>query len=163
LGVQREVLFCPPVPVGKIPQILANADVGVVPKRNDPFGNEAYSTKIMEFMSQGVPVVLSRTAIDSYYFNDTEVRFCEPGDPDSFADGIIEVLTDDTKRRELVRHATRYVAENHWGTRKQDYFDLVDTLVSDVDAEIDLASRRHVPGEFEQRAQDPAPQPYEVA
>jgi glycosyltransferase involved in cell wall biosynthesis len=162
LGVQREVLFCPPVPVGKIPQILANADAGVVPKRNDPFGNEAYSTKIMEFMSQGVPVVLSRTAIDSYYFNDTEVRFCEPGDPDSFADGIIEVLTDDTKRKQLVRHATQYVAENHWGTRKQDYFDLVDTLVGGVDAEIDLASRRHVPGEFEQRAQDPAPQACEV-
>jgi phosphoribosylanthranilate isomerase len=30
--------------------IVANADLGIVPKRADSFGNEAYSTKIMEFM-----------------------------------------------------------------------------------------------------------------
>jgi glycosyltransferase involved in cell wall biosynthesis len=149
--------------VGKIPQILANADAGIVPKRNDPFGNEAYSTKIMEFMSQGIPVVLSRTAIDTYYFDDAHVRFCEPGDPDSFADGIIEVLTNETVRERLVRNAMTYVAQNHWGTRKQDYFDLVDTLVGGVDAEIDLASRPLTPCRFEKRAQKPFALPRQVA
>jgi glycosyltransferase involved in cell wall biosynthesis len=157
LGVEKEVLFCPPVPVGKIPQLLANADAGVVPKRNDPFGNEAYSTKIMEFMSQGIPVVLSRTAIDSYYFDDSQVRFCQPGDPDSFADGLIDVLTDETIRERLVRNSMTYVAQNHWGTRKQDYFDLVDTLIGGVDAEIDLASRTLTSPKFQEGAQEPPP------
>src|SRR4029077_11621757 len=141
LGVQREVLFCPPVPVGKIPQILANADAGVVPKRNDPFGNEAYSTKIMEFMSQGVPAVISRTAVDSFYFNDSEVRFCEPGNPESFAAGIIEVLTNQDIRQSLVHNALNYVAHNHWGSRKQDYLDLVDRLIGGIDADIILGCR----------------------
>jgi glycosyltransferase involved in cell wall biosynthesis len=142
LGLEKKVLFCRPVTVNNIPQILADADAGVVPKRNDLFGNEAYSTKIMEFMSQGIPVVLSRTAVDSYYFNENQVRFCESGDADSFAEGIIEVLTDESLRQRLVRNASTYVACNHWGSRKQDYLDLVDSLVGGVDADVSLASRR---------------------
>ena len=141
LGLEKKVLFCRPVTVNNIPQILADADAGVVPKRNDLFGDEAYSTKIMEFMSQGIPVVLSRTAVDSYYFKDSEVRFCESGNADSFAEGIIEVLTNDSLRQRLVRNAFTYVARNHWGSRKQDYLNLVDGLVGGVDADLQLASR----------------------
>jgi glycosyltransferase involved in cell wall biosynthesis len=43
---------------------MENADLGVVPKRNDPFGDEAFSTKILEFMAMGVPVIVSETRID---------------------------------------------------------------------------------------------------
>ena len=64
---------------------LANADLGVVPKRADSFGNEAYSTKIMEFMSLGVPVVVSSTKIDRFYFDDSVVRFFESGNADALA------------------------------------------------------------------------------
>ena len=58
---------------------MANADIGIVPKRNDSFGNEAFSTKILEFMSLSIPVVISSTRIDRHYFNDTVVRFFESG------------------------------------------------------------------------------------
>jgi len=141
LGLEKKVIFCAPVSVNKIPQILADSDAGVVPKRNDSFGNEAYSTKIMEFMSQGVPVVISRTAIDTFYFNDSQVRFCESGNPASFAAGILEVLTNESLRERLVRNALDYVARNNWGSRKQDYLDLVDRLIDGVDADIRLVSR----------------------
>jgi glycosyltransferase involved in cell wall biosynthesis len=136
LGLEKKVLFCAPVTVDRIPQILADSDAGVVPKRNDSFGNEAYSTKIMEFMSQGIPVAISRTAIDTFYFDDSEVRFCESGNPESFAAGIIDVLTNESLRQRLVRNALDYVARNHWGSRRQDYLDLVDRLIGGIDADI---------------------------
>ena len=134
LQLEKKVLFCTPVALKEIPQVIANADLGVVPKRADSFGNEAYSTKIMEFMSQGVPVVISRTAIDSYYFDESQVRFCESENVDSFAAGMIEVLTDESLRQRLVRNAFAYVASNHWGRKKQEYLDLVDRLIDGTNA-----------------------------
>ena len=44
----------------QIAEVMANADLGIVPKRNDPFGGEAFSTKILEFMSLGIPIVVIR-------------------------------------------------------------------------------------------------------
>ena len=79
LGFNGNVRFFPPVRVTEIAGVMANADLGVVPKRADSFGNEAYSTKIMEFMAVRVPVVVSSTRIDRYYFDDSVVRFFESG------------------------------------------------------------------------------------
>ena len=129
MRLEKEVLFFTPVSLNDVPKLIANADLGVVPKRAHSFGNEAYSTKIMEFMSQGVPVVISRTAIDCYYFDESHVRFCESESVESFAAGIIEVLTDENLRQQLVRNASAYVARNHWGCKKQEYLDLVDRLM----------------------------------
>src|SRR5205085_188186 len=99
---------------------------GVVPKRADSFGNEAYSTKHMEFMSQNVPLVISRTAIDMYYFDESQVRFCESGNVQEFGDAMVEVLSDQQLRERLISNARDYVARNHWGNKKKEYTDLVD-------------------------------------
>jgi glycosyltransferase involved in cell wall biosynthesis len=130
LGLEKNVFFFAPVALKDVPQLIANADLGIVPKRAHSFGNEAYSTKIMEFMSQGVPAVISRTAIDSYYFDENEVRFCESENAVSFAAGMVEVLTDERLRERLIRNAFKYVAGNHWGSKKQEYLDLVEGLTN---------------------------------
>jgi glycosyltransferase involved in cell wall biosynthesis/peptidoglycan/xylan/chitin deacetylase (PgdA/CDA1 family) len=128
LGLNGTVKFLGKVPLDRIPEVMAQADLGVVPKRADSFGNEAYSTKIMEFMSQGVPVVASRTAIDTYYFNDRVVRFFPSGDVDALADAIVELARRKDLRDAQVAAGYEYVACNNWELRKQEYFDLVDRL-----------------------------------
>jgi glycosyltransferase involved in cell wall biosynthesis len=128
LGLGDTVRFFDPVPVRQISGIMANADVGVVPKRADSFGNEAYSTKIMEFMSLGIPVVASSTKIDRYYFNDSVVCFFESGDRDGLAKAVLRVVRDDAYRRQLVANASAYAERNTWQSRKTVYLDLVDSL-----------------------------------
>ena len=110
---------------------MASADLAVVPKRADSFGNEAYSTKIMEFMSIGVPVVVSDTRVDRHYFDDSVVRFFPSGNPDALADAMFNVLTDATTRRAMVDAAFEYVDRNCWDRRKQAYLRLVDSLCAD--------------------------------
>jgi glycosyltransferase involved in cell wall biosynthesis len=85
LGLSDKVKFCGSISLDRIPDVIANADLGIVPKRADSFGNEAYRTKIMEFMSQGVPVVVSRTKIDTFYFDDSVVKFFESGNAEALA------------------------------------------------------------------------------
>ena len=72
--------------------LMESSDIGIVPKRNDPFGGEAFSTKILEFMTMGVPVIEAKTKIDDYYFDDSVVKFFEPGDEESLADAMLEMM-----------------------------------------------------------------------
>ena len=109
---------------------MANSDLGVVPKRADSFGNEAYSTKIMEFMSLGVPVVVSRTKIDQYYFDDSVVRFFESGNPDALAEAMLDVLGDSSLRQRMVANASSYSNRHSWKQRKPDYLRIVDDLIA---------------------------------
>jgi glycosyltransferase involved in cell wall biosynthesis len=129
LELNGRVKFFEPVRVKEIARIMVNADLGIVPKRADSFGNEAYSTKIMEFMSLGVPVVVSRTKIDQYYFNDSVVHFFESGNVEALATAILEVLQDAALRHRLVTNATAYSQQHSWKLRQADYLNLVDELV----------------------------------
>lgn len=128
LDLRDSVRFCGTLPLDQIADVIANADLGVVPKRADSFGNEAFSTKIMEFMSQGVPVVASRTKIDSFYYTDEVVRFFASGDSQSLADAMLDVFEHRELRESLVNAGYKYVALNCWETRKKEYLTLVDSL-----------------------------------
>jgi glycosyltransferase involved in cell wall biosynthesis len=116
---------------------MSKADVGVVPKRADSFGNEAYSTKIMEFMSLGVPVVVANTKIDLFYFSNSVVRFFESGNSDALAAALIEVLQDEKLRQRMVANALEYAEQNSWNVRKNDYLELVDSLIENRPARLD--------------------------
>jgi glycosyltransferase involved in cell wall biosynthesis len=126
LGLDHRVRFFCPVRTTDIAGIMANSDLGVVPKRADSFGNEAYSTKIMEFMSLGVPVVVSRTQIDQFYFNDSVVCFFESGNVAALAAAMLQVLRDGASRRRMVARALDFSRQHSWESRKADYLSLVD-------------------------------------
>lgn len=128
LGLASCVRFHAPVATSEIARLMADADLGIVPKRADSFGNEAYSTKIMEFMSLGVPVVVSRTRIDQFYFNDSVVRFFASGDVPALAAAMLELLRDPSRRERQVAAALAYSRQHSWENRQSDYLSLVDRL-----------------------------------
>jgi len=130
LGLNDKVLLFEPRPMRQIAEVVANADLGVVAKRADSFGNEAYSTKIMEYMAEGVPVIVSRTKVDSFYFNDSIVRFFESGNEVDLANAMICLASDRAARRQLANNALDFVARNNWDVKKHEYLHLVDSLVS---------------------------------
>ena len=132
LGVGDRVKFFAGVSLDEIANVIANADLGVVPKRADSFGNEAYSTKIMEFMSQGVPVVASRTKIDDFYFDETVLRFFESGDPDDLANAIRELSANQELRESLAAGGYDYARKNDWENKRRDYLELVDGLLMET-------------------------------
>jgi glycosyltransferase involved in cell wall biosynthesis len=141
LGLNDSVKFCGSIPYDEIAGVIANADLGIVPKRSDSFGNEAYSTKIMEFMSQGIPVVVSRTKIDTFYFDDSVVKFFESGNVEAMADAMLQVIKSPAMRDALIAKGFEYVVRHNWDHKKNDYLDLVDSLVTGTFSETEHGER----------------------
>ena len=129
LGLQGRVFLEDSLPIEEVVKIMANADLGIVPKRNDPFGGTAFSTKILEFMSLGIPVIVSDTKIDTYYFNDSLVKFFKAGDEDDLAQSMLAMIHDKGLRDSLSQNALKFIEDYTWETKKTMYLDLVDSLV----------------------------------
>jgi len=117
-------------PIEEVAEIMNSIDLGVVPKRKNSFGDQAFSTKIMEFMSKGVPVIASRTTIDEYYFNDRILQFFESGDAQDLAAKILYMIENPDMRSALSSRALEFIATNNWDVKREQYLMLVDKLVS---------------------------------
>jgi glycosyltransferase involved in cell wall biosynthesis len=130
LGLQQKVRVQNYQPIREIATLMSNADLAIVPKRaSSSFGNEAASTKVQEFMAVGVPVVVSRTRIDSLYFNESMVRFFESENVDALADAIVELYAHPEQRRNLVEGANRHIQQNNWEVKQYEYLSVVDSLI----------------------------------
>lgn len=118
------------VPLNQIAEIMANSDIAVVPKRvSTGFGNEAASTKILQFMALGVPVIVSRTRVDSYYFDDSVVQFFEAEDEASLAETMHRLIVDSELRFRIASNACQYEQQHRWDTKCRDYLQIVNGLV----------------------------------
>jgi glycosyltransferase involved in cell wall biosynthesis len=129
LGISNQIQFKGVVPMEKIPEVMSNVDAGVVPKRSDTFGNEAFSTKIFEFMAMEIPVIVSNTKIDKYYFDDSVVCFFESGNEQSLAEKIVYLKNDNENREKLGREGLKHANKNNWQVKEVDYMTIVNSLL----------------------------------
>jgi len=127
-GMQDRVFLKDPVPLDEIVAIMAKADIGVIPKKDDDFGGEAFSTKTLEFMTLGVPIIVARTKIDRIYFDESMVRFFEPSNADDLAAAMYELINDKSLRGRLAANASVFAKRNRWTVKKHLYLNLVDGL-----------------------------------
>lgn len=110
--------------------VIENADLGIVPKRSIGFGNEAFSTKILEFMAMGIPVIVPDTEVDTYYFDEKVAKFFRANDEINLADAMLLLIKSATVRETLVRSASEFVKKYTWEVNQHIYLDLVDALLS---------------------------------
>lgn len=130
LGLQNKINICDRVPLREVAGVMASAHVGIVPKRADGFGNEAFSTKILEFMACAVPVVVSRTQVDAHYFNDGIVRFFTPGDEGDLALAMVEMFQRRFDSHRVIAAARDFAVAHSWQERVGDYRAIIDSLVT---------------------------------
>lgn len=128
-GLERVVLFKGLITIDRVAEAMAQADVGVEPKGSEGFGNEAFSTKILEFLMVGTPVVVSDTRVHRLYLTDNEVRFFRAGSPEALAEGIQTLYESPGLRLRYVERGLSFMSGNNWAVKKGLYLDLVDSLV----------------------------------
>lgn len=129
MRLENRVFFHKGMPSQEIARVMVNTDLAVEPKLSKiPFSNEAASTKILEFMAAGVPIVASRTSIHSRYYDDSLLKYYDSDNEEALAECILAMWGDPPGRQQQVVRANRYVQENNWEAKKQTYLNLVDTL-----------------------------------
>lgn len=129
-GMQDRIIFHDFLSSRAIAKVMAVTDLAIEPKRaNSAFSNEALSTKILEFMSLGVPVIACRTKIHAYYYDDSVIQYYEDDNEKELAEQMLRLKNDPVLRARLVASAEIYVRNNTWNARKHEYLELIDSLV----------------------------------
>ncbi len=128
LGVGDRVIIQGSRDIGEMAGIMENADLGIIPKRNNAFGDEAFSTKSLEFMLMGLPVIMSSTKIDRYYFNDSMVKFFRAGDDAALAEAMLDMIHHPDMRIRLAKNASEFAKAYDWESNQDKYLDIVNRM-----------------------------------
>jgi len=99
LGIRDKVQFSGRIPREKVYQQLAEGDIFVMPSKS-----EGFCVAAVEAMAVGLPVVVSDIDVFHEVVGDPGT-FADPSEPQEFADSIIDLLEDPSKREKLGREA----------------------------------------------------------
>ena len=135
------------VRIEDIPSMIQDADVGVIPLRVSSGTSIMLPTKLLEYVSVGIPCIVPRTTTIARYFSDDMVEFFEADDVESLARAITTLYRDPARRLELARQATSKFGEVHrWSRHKRVYTDLVARLLAGA-SDAARPGRLPVPGD----------------
>jgi glycosyltransferase involved in cell wall biosynthesis len=113
------------IPVSDLPGLINQADLGVVPNRNDLFNGDLLPTKMLEYVALGKPVVASQTRVISHYFDNSMVKFFEPGNAESLAKNIIDCYSHWENEKEKTKNYQKFTSKYNWKQVSLNYVDLV--------------------------------------
>ncbi len=118
------------VPIDDLPGLIAAHDVGIVPSIHEPYLEYSLSTKLLEYVAMGLPVIASDLATNRAHFTDDAILFVAGGDPASLAAAIRRIVADPGAAAARAVEASRQGAAYAWSTQRDRYVALVDRLVN---------------------------------
>jgi glycosyltransferase involved in cell wall biosynthesis len=106
------------------------ADLGIVPKKDGVFVGEAISTKLFQYTAVGLPAVVSRTVAEQRYFNEDEVKFFNPGNPEDMARCIQELYENPQSRLDMAQRALKKRDVYSLSANTPKYVRIIDDLIT---------------------------------
>jgi glycosyltransferase involved in cell wall biosynthesis len=98
---------------------VACADCGVIPNRASRLNRFALSSKLLDYVSLGIPVVVSRLETLEAHFRPDEVTFFAPDDSHSLAEAIAWVAENPLAARERAERARLRAEEYSWPVNRE--------------------------------------------
>jgi glycosyltransferase involved in cell wall biosynthesis len=128
LGISDKVELLPTVKIHEVKNIMANADVGISTHQAGVFGDLYFSTKIIEFMTQGLPVISSRTYTIDKYIPDDSIFYFEPENVEDLAKKIVYVCNNPDVVLEKIKNSRKLIAQYSWQEEKSKYLSFYNEL-----------------------------------
>lgn len=99
-------------------QRVATASCGVIPNRRSRLNRFALSSKLLDYVQLGVPVVVARLETLESHFSPDEVTFFEPDDPAALSEALAWVAENPDEARLKAGRAQQRAVEYSWGTSR---------------------------------------------
>jgi glycosyltransferase involved in cell wall biosynthesis len=128
LSLDDSVTFTGGVALDKLPAIVCEMDLGVVPNRRSPATQLMLPVKMMEYFAMGVPVVAADLATIRHYAGAETVTYFDPGDEKALAQAICRVLTDPDRRQRQRELGLSFIGRYGWENHQYDLIDLYDRM-----------------------------------
>lgn len=130
LGIGDRVEHLKAVKQEHVKDVMAAADVGISTHQGGPFGDLYFSNKILEFMTQGLPAISSRTYTVERYIPEDVIFYFEPERVDDLADKIIRMHNDPDAVVDKIRRARTFVRGYTWQKEKDKLLSFYDELMT---------------------------------
>lgn len=112
-GVAGQVEFTGLVDREAIPELLADARIGLAPLEDRDSLSYAVPTKLYEYMACGLPVLATGSGQIERHVADSGAGVVADDDPEAVAAAIDDVLADEQVRREYGRRGREFVTERY--------------------------------------------------
>lgn len=110
--------FLPQTEYADLPNVLAAADVLVIPNSAQDITFSTYTSplKLFAYLASGIPVVASDVPAIREVVDESSVWFFKPDDPKSLAESVVRALSDPEREGKVIR--ARAVAKSYtWDAR----------------------------------------------
>jgi glycosyltransferase involved in cell wall biosynthesis len=118
------------VPQDDLPAVLAAADIGLVPTRPEPYMEYSLSTKLIEYVAMGLPVIASDLRTFRSHFDGAAIRFVPGGDPQALAQAIGTMASDASAAKSQAAEARRQAVPYAWAVQSAQYLAVVEGLLA---------------------------------
>jgi glycosyltransferase involved in cell wall biosynthesis len=111
-------------------QRVAGASCGVIPNRRSRLNRFALSSKLLDYVELGIPVVVARLETLAAHFSSDEVTFFEPDDPAALATALAWVAEHPDEAREKAERAQRRAQDYAWSVSRARLLEAVSCAAS---------------------------------
>jgi len=119
------VVYRGSVPQEDIPAAISRCSVGLIPNNRGPFTEINLPTRIFEYLSMQRPVIAPRTRGILDYFQENEMFYFEPGDPESLCRALLSVYEDPEAARANMERGRAVYLQHTWQGEREKLVELV--------------------------------------
>jgi len=128
-GLQAMIRYLGMLDPNKIPEIIDQCDVGIVPNRRSIFTEINLPTRIFECLALAKPVIAPATRGIQDYFNASELLFFEPDNVADLARVIEFTATHPQAVQDILRRGQAVYLRHLWGREQARFLALVRNLL----------------------------------
>jgi glycosyltransferase involved in cell wall biosynthesis len=131
LGVRDSVIPVGTVPLERVTDEMQKADLGISCHRAGIFGDLYFSTKIVEYLTQGLPVVSPLTYTVAKYLSADCLFYFEPGSDEALAETLRFMWRNPAEVVKRLTTARQSVPRLSWQAEKTEFQSFYGDLLSD--------------------------------